>query len=245
MAKILVVAFELEGTNQNRFNDVSNDHWAYNDINTLVATGITSGTTPTTYNPNGNVTRAQMAVFIKRAIDYVEAEVPEVEEIQIIDEIIIEDEPKSTEPINVDEFKTEPSSVEKETIILSEELQLFFNLLNEERKKHNLHELKLASDVSEAAIFKAEDMRDLKYFDHVSPVYGNPRELLQYFEIYPPSVGENLHGGYNTPELALESLMNSPGHRANILNPNWTEVGVGYAQGGNVGHYWVQIFVTR
>lgn len=70
MAKILVEAFDLEGTTPKTFKDVPKTHWAYSSIRTLVATGITSGTTSTTFSPNEYVTRAQMAVFVKRTLDY-------------------------------------------------------------------------------------------------------------------------------------------------------------------------------
>ncbi|MFY3791468.1 S-layer homology domain-containing protein [Ureibacillus sp. MALMAid1270] len=70
MAKILVKAFNLKGTSSTTFNDVPKNHWAYSSVQTLVSVGVTSGTTSTTFNPNGYVTRAQMAAFVKRTLDY-------------------------------------------------------------------------------------------------------------------------------------------------------------------------------
>lgn len=72
MAKILVEAFDLEGAISKSFSDVGSDHWAKGYINTLVATGITQGTSETTFSPNAPVSRVQMAVFIKRTLDYKE-----------------------------------------------------------------------------------------------------------------------------------------------------------------------------
>jgi len=55
--------------------------------------------------------------------------------------------------------------------------------------------------------------------------------------------GENIAAGQKTPQAVMESWMNSSGHKANILNPDFTHIGVGYAEGGNYGTNWVQLFV--
>ncbi|OEH91122.1 S-layer homology domain-containing protein [Bacillus solimangrovi] len=70
MAKTLVEAFDIEGESSKEFTDVTSNHWAYSYVQTLAATGITKGKTPTTFDPNGEVTRAQMVVFVKRTLDY-------------------------------------------------------------------------------------------------------------------------------------------------------------------------------
>lgn len=58
-------------------------------------------------------------------------------------------------------------------------------------------------------------------------------------------LGENIAGGQRTPEAVVEAWMKSPGHRANILNPDFTEIGVGMANGGAYSVYWSQEFGTR
>ena len=55
-------------------------------------------------------------------------------------------------------------------------------------------------------------------------------------------VAENIAAGQRTPQDVVTSWMNSSGHRANILNCNLTEIGVGYATGGSYGRYWTQNF---
>ncbi|SDI93224.1 S-layer homology domain-containing protein [Alteribacillus bidgolensis] len=72
MAKIVVLAFELDGSSNKTFDDVGTDHWAADYINTLVAAGITTGTSDKTYSPNDSINRGQMAVFINRTLDYLE-----------------------------------------------------------------------------------------------------------------------------------------------------------------------------
>ena len=57
------------------------------------------------------------------------------------------------------------------------------------------------------------------------------------------TVGENIAYGQKTPEQVMEGWMNSQGHRANILNPNFTAIGVGYYQNSRGVSYWTQLFV--
>ncbi|HEV2122917.1 MAG TPA: CAP domain-containing protein [Chloroflexota bacterium] len=58
-------------------------------------------------------------------------------------------------------------------------------------------------------------------------------------------LGENIAAGQRTPEEVVASWMNSPGHRANILNPDFNEIGVGLVRAGKMGAYWTQMFGTR
>lgn len=58
-------------------------------------------------------------------------------------------------------------------------------------------------------------------------------------------IGENIAAGYPTPEAVVAGWMASPGHRANILSPNFSEIGVGVARGGQFGTYWTEEFGSR
>jgi uncharacterized protein YkwD len=83
------------------------------------------------------------------------------------------------------------------------------------------------------------------FFDHRQMVERVRAEGYQY-----SLVGENISAGNSTPEAAMQSWMNSSGHRANILNSGFRELGVGYYvlendQGSvNYKHYWTQVFGT-
>jgi uncharacterized protein YkwD len=55
--------------------------------------------------------------------------------------------------------------------------------------------------------------------------------------------GENIAAGQQTPAQVVEAWMNSSGHRANILNPNFTHMAVGIDKGGNMGMYWCQLLI--
>lgn len=116
-------------------------------------------------------------------------------------------------------------------------------LVNQERKKQGLNELVLNHTLNGIATKKAEDMRDNNYFSHQSARYGSPFEMLQSFGVKYSSAGENIAAGQKTAQQVMNDWMNSSGHRANILNNNYTELGVGYVEGGTYGTYWVQLFV--
>jgi uncharacterized YkwD family protein len=95
------------------------------------------------------------------------------------------------------------------------------------------------------ARYKAMDMRDNNYFSHTSPTYGDPFTMIKHFGISFTAAGENIAAGQATPQEVVQAWMNSPGHRANILNSTYTDIGVGYAAGGSEHYYWVQQFIKQ
>lgn len=113
-------------------------------------------------------------------------------------------------------------------------------LVNEIRVKNGLSELKENWELSRVARYKSQDMKDNNYFSHTSPVYGSPFEMIKNFGISYKSAGENIAKGYATPQAVVNAWMNSSGHRANILNASYTQIGVGYVASGN---YWTQMFI--
>ena len=115
-------------------------------------------------------------------------------------------------------------------------------LVNVERQKAGLNALQMDESVRNVARLKSEDMRVNKYFDHTSPTYGSPFDMLKKFGISYKSAGENIAQGYSTPESVVNGWMNSSGHRANILNASFTHMGVGYDANG---HYWTQMFIGK
>lgn len=117
-------------------------------------------------------------------------------------------------------------------------------LTNAERTKHGLKPLTFNWELARMARFKSEDMINKNYFDHNSPTYGSPFNMMKNFGIDYSYAGENIAAGQTTPEEVVNSWMNSPGHRANILNPNYTEIGVGLANGGSYHYYWTQVFIS-
>ena len=144
---------------------------------------------------------------------------------------------QSTDRVNSDKGK-EIAEQAGSTVQADEVLKL----VNQERSKHGLKALTLSPELSDVATVKAKDMRDNNYFDHTSPNYGSPFEMMKHFGIQYRSAGENIAAGQKTAQEVMNSWMNSSGHRANILNSDYEQIGIGYVTGGSYGTYWVQMF---
>ena len=121
--------------------------------------------------------------------------------------------------------------------------QQVVDLVNKERAAAGLSALKVNTTLANVAEKKAEDLRDNNYFAHQSPTYGSPFDMMKQFGISYTSAGENIAKGQKTPDEVMNGWMNSEGHRANILNSSYTEIGVGYVTDSNGGTYWVQEFI--
>ena len=113
-------------------------------------------------------------------------------------------------------------------------------LVNEIRAENGLKPLTANWELSRIARYKSEDMSDNRYFSHTSPTYGTPFQMIKAFGLSYRSAGENIAYGYRTPAAVVDGWMNSSGHRANILNASYTQIGVGYCASGN---YWTQMFI--
>lgn len=113
-------------------------------------------------------------------------------------------------------------------------------LVNEIRQQNGLKPLTANWELSRVARYKSQDMLDNRYFAHESPIYGTPFQMIRNFGLSYRSAGENIAMGYRTPQAVVNAWMNSSGHRANILNASYTQIGVGYVAQGN---YWTQMFI--
>ena len=114
------------------------------------------------------------------------------------------------------------------------------DLVNDIRTQYGLSPLTVNDELSNVARIKSQDMRDKGYFSHNSPTYGSPFDMMKQFGISYRTAGENIAMGQRTPEEVVNAWMNSEGHRANILNSTFTQIGVGYVSDGN---YWTQMFI--
>ena len=113
-------------------------------------------------------------------------------------------------------------------------------LTNEARAKNGLSPLTANWQLSRVARYKSQDMKDKGYFSHTSPTYGTPFRMMKSFNISYKTAGENIAKGYSTPKAVVDGWLNSEGHRKNIMNASFTQIGVGYVSGGN---YWTQMFI--
>ena len=113
-------------------------------------------------------------------------------------------------------------------------------LVNDIRRQNGLSALSANWELSRVARYKSQDMVDNRYFSHNSPTYGTPFQMIKAFGLSYRTAGENIAYGQRTPQAVVNAWMNSSGHRANILNPSYTQIGVGYVSNG---HYWTQMFI--
>ncbi|GAB3805549.1 CAP domain-containing protein [Virgibacillus kimchii] len=125
---------------------------------------------------------------------------------------------------------------------LSQFEQEVVDLTNAERSKHGLSPLQADVELSKVAREKSRDMAANNYFDHNSPTYGSPFDMMQQFDVNYRTAGENIAKGQRSPQEVVDAWMNSEGHRANILNGDFTHIGVGYVEQGN---HWTQMFIGR
>jgi uncharacterized protein YkwD len=125
----------------------------------------------------------------------------------------------------------------------SEEQQAI-NLLNKDRAAKGLPALKANSQLTSLARNYARDMINRGYFSHYNPEGQSPFDRMKKAGISYTSAGENL--AINTSVAAAETaFMNSSGHRANILNSSYTEVGIGVVHSSSGQVYVVQEFIGR
>ncbi len=114
-------------------------------------------------------------------------------------------------------------------------------LVNQKRAAAGLKSLTLNATLSNGARMKSQDMQKSRYFSHTSPNYGSPFDMMRSLGISYRSAGENIAMGYSSAEAVVNAWMNSPSHRANIMNASYTQIGVGYVSNGG---YWTQWFIS-
>ncbi|MFS0576369.1 CAP domain-containing protein [Sporosarcina sp. 179-K 3D1 HS] len=120
--------------------------------------------------------------------------------------------------------------------------QAVLDLTNAERQKAGLKPLQIDSKLMNSARQKSNDMASNNYFSHTSPTYGSPFDQMKANGVTYRSAAENIAMGQRTAEEVVKAWMESPGHRQNILTPEFTHIGIGYDQNGN---YWTQQFIQK
>lgn len=120
--------------------------------------------------------------------------------------------------------------------------QEVLNLTNAERQKAGLQPLQADSKLMNSARQKSTDMAKNNYFSHTSPTYGSPFDQMKANGVSYRSAAENIAMGQRSAEEVVKGWMNSPGHRQNILTPDFTHIGIGYDANGN---YWTQQFISK
>jgi uncharacterized protein YkwD len=116
-------------------------------------------------------------------------------------------------------------------------------LVNQERRSRGLQTVSQSVTLEQEATQYACELIFYRYFDHVNPQTGSHlRDRAADFGYDYWTIGENLAAGQRSPAEAVQAWMDSPCHRQNVLNPAFTELGIGVRVGGDYGFYWVQEF---
>lgn len=143
-------------------------------------------------------------------------------------------EPESDDFINLN-FKTISYNIDNNA-----EFQMLL-LLNKERTSNGLSPLAIDESLREVARNHAGDMLERGYFSHSTPEGLSPFDRMTAAKVSFTYAGENLALAPNVT-LSMQGLMNSPGHRANILSPNFNTIGIGVLDAGIYGEMFVQEF---
>lgn len=114
-------------------------------------------------------------------------------------------------------------------------------LVNAERAKAGLSPLTVDTRVAEAAQLRAQEIK--KTFSHTRPDGSSFSTALSQAGVSYRGTGENIAYGQNSPEAVMQGWMNSSGHRANILNKDYTSIGVGHYKDASGTDYWTQLFI--
>ncbi|MGE7771859.1 CAP domain-containing protein [Viridibacillus arvi] len=218
MATMLTKAFKLKSVKNLSYSDVSKKNKAYKDVQAFVTTGVGKRKSSTKFGANDLVKRGAFSQYIYNGILYKKGKLKS---------------PYKKEPVKKPEPKPEPVTFSEQVV----------NLVNVERKKVGVEPLKIDKRLEKTATLKSEDMRNLQYLSHTSPTYGSPFDMMHNYGISYYYAGENIAAGQISPKDVMNSWMNSPGHKANMLNSRFTHIGVGYANGGPYKHYWTQQFI--
>jgi len=114
--------------------------------------------------------------------------------------------------------------------------------INEDRALQGLPALVMDKTLCALARMKSQDMLSNNYFAHTSPTLGDAAAMLRNNGYSFRSVGENI-SKHSTVSKSHAALMNSDGHRRNILGSSWQKVGIGIVQDKNGSVYMTQLFV--
>ncbi|MFE0464292.1 CAP domain-containing protein, partial [Kitasatospora sp. NPDC058965] len=119
--------------------------------------------------------------------------------------------------------------------------QQVLDLVNTQRAQHGCGAVTANSKLQQAAQHQSDDMAARNFFDHTNPDGAGPQQRIDAVGYQWSSWGENIARGQADPGTVMDSWMNSPGHRANILNCSFKELGVGIHLGPG-GPWWTQDF---
>jgi len=143
-----------------------------------------------------------------------------------------------------------PLSTQSSNATLHPFVRRVLDLTNLYRQQFGFQSLTLNQKLTQAAQAHSENMANSDFVGHVAPNGSNMGDRIRATGYQYWTIAENIAAGHSTPDATVESWMSSPGHRANILNPDLKEIGIGYYHLANdtgmmnYDHYWTQNFGT-
>lgn len=256
--RIINKALDFTKKGQANFKDVCEDCWFYDDI--LIAKGenYVDGYPDNTVKPNGNITREEASVMLGRALQINEVHTSShrfkdsnkihnwargyVNAIHGLGYMTGYPDGSFKPQANLKRSEAATLLIKVMDPFIVEEAEVF-RLVNLERQKAGLKSLKLSIEISNVARDKSKDMAYRNYFDHISPTFGSPFDMMRSYGIEFTYAAENIAKGYETPQSVMTGWMNSSGHKRNILNSNYNKIGIGYHK-VNGTTYWTQMFTN-
>lgn len=147
-------------------------------------------------------------------------------------------------PVQEEKASATNTEIIKENSLLTEDENYLLELINAERRKHNLNDLKIDKELQNIAILKANDLVNNNYFSHTSKTYGSPFDMLKQYNITYKTASENIAGNPNI-DAALSSWLNSESHKKNILSNDYNYTGLAIVDSIAYGNIIVQFFIGR
>ncbi|WP_194841040.1 CAP and S-layer homology domain-containing protein [Sporosarcina cascadiensis] len=251
MAKLLVLGYNIITDDNDfiRFADVSKSNGAYKYIITIAELNITTTRPGAKFNPNESVTRAQMAAFLYRTIEFDKKRAKglityDAKQKRYVDhqKPAAPEQPKPETP-KPEQPKPDPKP-EPPVTQPSLAAQTIINV-NAERKAAKVATLLADPALNRIAAAKAEDMAKYGELSHTSKTYGTVPEMLAKFNYKWKAYGENIAAGYSTAKGVTEAWMASPGHKENLLSSSFSHMGAGTATGKDGTVYWVNLFSKK
>lgn len=212
--------------------------WSYK---TAIAKAQSIGIAPSEGLNGSVITRGTVAIIAYRSVQFAEARSAayNTDTQQII---------ATAPPVTTTPAVSEQTTASATDMTIDEIRMEIVRLTNVERAKVGAPELQILPELMDCAQAKSQDMVDNDYFEHISPTYGWASTMIRSF--VPQATGdvnENIHSigpwWSNPAQHMFDGWMNSPGHRANLLDPKWTHIGVGIAMDAGGGYYGTQQFV--
>jgi uncharacterized YkwD family protein len=239
-----------QNNNGGNDNDRSNDSGDNGSSYYRLSEGdlIRSKTGPKIYVIENGKKRHITSPAVFNALDYNSADVQEVPT-SVVNRIstgspIAMDEAQGSQPTPNNPGQDNDQVTDPQSGQLTAAERQMLNSVNQERSRRGLELLEVDMRLVRLARKKSRDMIENNYFSHHSPTYGLPFDMLRNAGIRYRTAGENLAGNPSVSG-AHQALMNSSGHRRNILSSKYTKIGIGVVNGGPYGKMFTQLFMDE